>query len=228
MRQGSTVYFLLGDHLGSTSITANSSGGLYAELRYKPWGEQRYWNGVATPTTFRFTGQREEVGLGSLYFYGARMYSPGVGRFLSADTIVPDGKETRRTPITVDFHEFIAQVGEENRLLDQYGWFFQWDDKVRREHPVPIGPSNPQALNRYAYGLNNSLRHLDPTGHDTLIFEVTFNNERAYAAFTDFVRDYIVQLRAIQAGSMLAAGVLGTGTTILSKNAAGFTSVIPI
>jgi hypothetical protein len=27
------VYYLLGDHLGSTSITANSSGGKVAELR---------------------------------------------------------------------------------------------------------------------------------------------------------------------------------------------------
>ncbi len=34
MRQGSsTLYFLLGDHLGSTSLTANSSGGKVAELR---------------------------------------------------------------------------------------------------------------------------------------------------------------------------------------------------
>jgi RHS repeat-associated protein len=90
MQENSTVYFLLGDHLGSTSITASSSGGLSAELRYKAWGESRYTSG-ATPTTFRFTGQRsEEAALGSLYFYNARWYSPAVGRFLSADTIVPE------------------------------------------------------------------------------------------------------------------------------------------
>ncbi len=34
MRQGSsTLYFLLGDHLGSTSLTASSTGGKVAELR---------------------------------------------------------------------------------------------------------------------------------------------------------------------------------------------------
>lgn len=35
-----------------------------------------------------FTGQREVTGLG-IYHYGARFYSPKLGRFISADTIVP-------------------------------------------------------------------------------------------------------------------------------------------
>ncbi|MCL6510505.1 MAG: hypothetical protein K6U78_07445 [Anaerolineae bacterium] len=34
------------------------------------------------------TGQREEAGVG-LYDYNARMYSPLLGRFLSADPLVP-------------------------------------------------------------------------------------------------------------------------------------------
>jgi hypothetical protein len=59
MRKGSsTLHFLLGDHLGSTSLTANSSGARVAELRYKPWGESRYISGT-TPTSYQFTGQRK-------------------------------------------------------------------------------------------------------------------------------------------------------------------------
>jgi RHS repeat-associated protein len=38
---------------------------------------------------YQFTGQRREAGLG-LYFYQARWYDPVVGRFLQADTIVPE------------------------------------------------------------------------------------------------------------------------------------------
>jgi hypothetical protein len=38
MRSGSTLYFLLGDHLGSTSVTATSSGSLHSRQLYKPWG----------------------------------------------------------------------------------------------------------------------------------------------------------------------------------------------
>src|SRR5690606_21290634 len=36
-----------------------------------------------------FTGQKENMELGLLY-YGARFYVPSIGRFASADTIVPD------------------------------------------------------------------------------------------------------------------------------------------
>jgi len=60
-------------------------------MKYLPYGSPRsgYPTG-SVPTDRRFTGQRsEEATLGSLYDYGARFYSPVVGRFLSADTIVP-------------------------------------------------------------------------------------------------------------------------------------------
>jgi len=85
--QDNGLFWLFGDHLGSTSVTANSGGGYFSEVRYKAWGETRFTNGN-TPTTFRFTGQRQEADLG-LYFYNARWYDPALGRFIQADTIVP-------------------------------------------------------------------------------------------------------------------------------------------
>ena len=88
MRTGSSkVNYLLGDHLGSTAITTNSSGVKSAEIRYFPWGTTRYTSGT-TPTTFRFTGQRLESGIG-LYFYNTRWYDAAAGRFAQGDTIIP-------------------------------------------------------------------------------------------------------------------------------------------
>jgi RHS repeat-associated protein len=76
---------ILGTGLGSTSITATSSGGFFSELRYMPWGGNRYTSGT-TPTSFRYTGQREaEAGL---YFYGARFYDPALGRDGQAESVV--------------------------------------------------------------------------------------------------------------------------------------------
>jgi len=84
---GTTYYWLLADHLGSTSITAYSSGGKKAEVRYKAWGETRYTYGT-TPTSQRYTGQREESSLG-LYWYASRWYSASLSRFVSPDSIIP-------------------------------------------------------------------------------------------------------------------------------------------
>jgi len=82
------VYYPLTDHLGSTSVTAYEDGTYYSELRYKPWGAERYVNGV-TPTDFTYTGQRSNTDDFGLMYYNARMYDPSLGRFTSADTVVP-------------------------------------------------------------------------------------------------------------------------------------------
>lgn len=87
------LFYILTDQLGSTSITADSLGNRVAEVRYKAWGEDRYAFGT-TPTTYRYTGQRQEVGLGpdgepGLYYYNARWYDPYTGRFVQADTVIP-------------------------------------------------------------------------------------------------------------------------------------------
>jgi RHS repeat-associated protein len=80
--------WLFADHLGSTSLTTNDSGTKTAEVRYKAWGEDRYTSGTI-PTTMKYMGQREESLLG-LYFYNARWYDPVLGRFIQADTLVPE------------------------------------------------------------------------------------------------------------------------------------------
>jgi RHS repeat-associated protein len=91
MTENGTVYYLLSDHLGSTAVTANNTGGWNGEVRYYAFGGTRYNQGTS-PTTYRYTGQRQESALGGadgLYFYNARWYDPYLGRFLSADTLVP-------------------------------------------------------------------------------------------------------------------------------------------
>jgi RHS repeat-associated protein len=48
------------------------------------------------PTTFKFTGQRQESSLGGaegLYYYGARWYDPSLGRFAQADSIIPEASQ---------------------------------------------------------------------------------------------------------------------------------------
>jgi RHS repeat-associated protein len=88
-KENGIVSWLLGDHLGSTAVTAVGTSKT-GELRYYAFGGTRYTWG-STPTTYRYTGQRQEESLG-LYFYNARWYDPTLGRFAQADTIVPSPK----------------------------------------------------------------------------------------------------------------------------------------
>jgi RHS repeat-associated protein len=112
--------WLLGDHLGSTSMVANASGAMVSEMRYSAFGEIRYDSGTMT-TDYLYTGQRQEAEIG-LYYYLSRWYDPAIGRFLQADSIVPN-------------------------------------------------PGIAVGLDRYAYGFNNPLRYVDPTGHTPICLD---------------------------------------------------------
>ncbi len=86
MRSNGVLYYLHTDHLGSTSLTTDESGSVIAEQKYLPYGEVGWMTGTL-PTDFGFTGQRaEDFGLMD---YRARFYSGRLGRFVSADSIVP-------------------------------------------------------------------------------------------------------------------------------------------
>jgi RHS repeat-associated protein len=87
VREDVTLTFVYGDHLGSASLTADASGAKVSEVRYYPFGETRYASGTTvTPKQFNAKEQQTDIGL---YDYGARFYDPTIGRFISADSVVP-------------------------------------------------------------------------------------------------------------------------------------------
>jgi RHS repeat-associated protein len=86
VREGSTVYAAVGDHLGSVTVLAQG-GSVAGATRYLPYGAIRWESGLWS-TDRRFTGQRWEASLG-LYDYRARFYDPALGRFLQPDPLVP-------------------------------------------------------------------------------------------------------------------------------------------
>ncbi len=133
------VYWLRGDHpstssgyhLGSASMTTNAGGQKLAlseaegvaELRYLPFGETRWAWGV-TPTDRRYTGQREVPAIG-LYDYNARMYWPAVGRFVSADTVVPGPGNPQA------FNRYMYVVGNPLRFIDPTGHWEKDEDLLK-------------------------------------------------------------------------------------------------
>ncbi len=84
---GSISYFHA-DHLGSTSVLTDGNGNSEEDLVYYPYGET-FTNTGTADVAYKYTG-KERDGSTGLYFYEARYYDAALGRFISADTIVPD------------------------------------------------------------------------------------------------------------------------------------------
>ncbi|RPI56718.1 MAG: hypothetical protein EHM56_04270, partial [Chloroflexi bacterium] len=57
VRQGDVVQYILGDHLGTTSVVIDAGGNRAGESRHYPYGAER-WSSGTLPTEYRFTGQR--------------------------------------------------------------------------------------------------------------------------------------------------------------------------
>ena len=82
------VRFYHPDHLGSSSVMTDQSGTVIRRASYFPWGQDRGVDGTFTPKLqFNFK-EKDESGF---YDYGARLYSPLTGRWLSPDNTLADG-----------------------------------------------------------------------------------------------------------------------------------------
>jgi RHS repeat-associated protein len=85
MRKGTTLQYMHQDHLTGTAVMSDNTGTqVGTTMKYYPFGATR---SGSVPTDVKFTGQRLD-GTG-LYYFNARYYDPVIGRFISADTIVP-------------------------------------------------------------------------------------------------------------------------------------------
>lgn len=87
------VTYYLADHLGSIVQETSASGSVLLEREYDPWGVAM--KGASTSGR-AFTGREWDAEVG-LYYYRARYYEPGRGRFLSDD---PIGLAVRTNSVT--------------------------------------------------------------------------------------------------------------------------------
>lgn len=108
------------DHLGSVSVLSDETGAVLRRISYGVWGEVRTNQpepGMASlDSAEKYTGQRydEET---SLYYYGARYYDPGLGRFIGADAVI--GSQYRTSAL----HPYAYVEGNPLNNVDPSGNF---------------------------------------------------------------------------------------------------------
>jgi len=86
------------NHLGSASFITDSNGDPKEQIEYHPFGTYRDVGSLTgtydydpnfPDVNYTFTDQEDDDELG-FYNYGARLYDPVLGRFISPDRLVPD------------------------------------------------------------------------------------------------------------------------------------------
>ena len=153
MRTNGTLNFIVGDHLGSTSLVTDANGENEIETRYGAWGEVRFTTPDQTlPTHYTYTGQYSDSYI-NLLWYGSRHYDPQLGRFISPDSIVPT------TTQGVQAYDRYAYVNNNPlRFTDPTGHMVDDGDnggvscKLLGTCPKVYGPPKPPTVPTYILG----------------------------------------------------------------------------
>ncbi|MDP3574133.1 MAG: FG-GAP-like repeat-containing protein [Archangium sp.] len=91
-RNGSRVEWLHRDLVSSTRAISDASGAIARRFDYEPFGREYQSTGQRPTLGYRADHYDEETGLVLL---GARYYHPEIGRFISADSVIPDIENTQ-------------------------------------------------------------------------------------------------------------------------------------
>jgi RHS repeat-associated protein len=84
MLRGGNVHYVAVDGLGSVTLLSDPAGTLENTYLYDAWGELREQTGTLA-NDFGYTGR--EFGEAGLWYYRARYYQPGIGRFNREDDV---------------------------------------------------------------------------------------------------------------------------------------------
>ncbi|MBS1982826.1 MAG: hypothetical protein JST16_01535, partial [Bdellovibrionales bacterium] len=155
---GATWSFFVSDHLGSIAVVTDSAGTVTERLSYDAWGRRRNSNGtdntscnITSGTTRGFTGHEEMDAICRINA-NARIYDPTIGRFLSADSIVPDPSDSQA------FNRYSYVLNAPLSLIDPSGHEIE-TVVVTGIRPIPTDPPPPPPSGNFGSidaGLNGS------------------------------------------------------------------------
>jgi len=158
-------------------VSYRISDGQTITQRYYPWGAIRPGPDNALPTDHTFTGQRLDESTGLMY-YGARFYDPALGRFVQADTIVPNPGN----PQALNRYSYV--YNNPLRYTDPTGHQPGWIGRVRRRFHWATAPWQPwyDLPLTVCSGMgcvSGSMRDINNSGGDKAIYGLDADIQRA-------------------------------------------------
>lgn len=148
MRRGDKVYYLSGDHLDSTSLTTDDTGAVVSEVRYLPYGQERWSSGAGGELRYLLSD-----GLGSV-----RQAVDEAGEVVASYEFDPYGN-----PVDNEGGEPYGFTGEwwedEVGLLNlRARWYDPETGRFLNQDPLSSMPA-------YAYASSNPINRVDPSGY---------------------------------------------------------------
>ena len=113
-------YFIISDHLNSSSILVDNSGNIAEVSDYKPFGTEAYNNKtVELDNDYGFTGKLLDSET-DLQYFGARYLDNNVARFISMDSVglnLHDKEELKRLS-----NQELQSILSNPQLLNSYSY----------------------------------------------------------------------------------------------------------
>jgi RHS repeat-associated protein len=129
---GSAVSYYFSDHLKTTDIVTDAQGNIKNESDFYPWGGELQF--LANDSNhYKFTGKERDSETGLDYF-GARYYSNGLGRFISADwsaTPIPVPYADFSDPQSLNLYGYVRGLPTTKADIDGHGfWRKLWNSQA--------------------------------------------------------------------------------------------------
>ena len=136
------VFYYFSDHLKTASVITDASGAIKSESDFYPWGGELQF--VANDSNhYKFTGTERDSET-QLDYFGARYYSNGLGRWVSADwssTPVPVPYANFGDPQTLNLYGYVRGLPTAKADIDGHGWLEKasedyWKGKAEEQKAV--------------------------------------------------------------------------------------------
>ena len=153
---GNSIYYYAEDFLGTSRVITTSNGTVCYEADFQPFGGENPPITNTCPQNYKFTGKERDAETGNDNF-GARYFSPTLGRWLSPDwsaVPAPVPYATLTNPQTLNLYQYVGNNPETAADIDGHLWPIGVRDPTLGADDLNIGVINSTGIFQYGNGFS--------------------------------------------------------------------------